>query len=273
MPFYDDTRKYTVKEVSEILGIGEQSLRYYDRAGLLQPFYRDPDNSYRYYTINQFYRLELLKCAKRLGLTVPEYQSLLITDDEIETHDFSQTEHVVEQLLEQKRAEIDTARRCIDELDAMRRNFRTLHQGEINGEPFHDEAPRRLAFAVEWASSLEDTSVRLRSERSRFRELLTEQYGFILDPQAALEGRLSILKEYVVLRGKPERDDECGGIICLPSGPCTCFLYHCFLPEEPLSSLAAYLQAHGLPHAPLLADELNFYESVSRITHAVRIFR
>ena len=83
MPFYDDEKKYSVKETSRILGISEQSLRYYDRIGLLAPYYRDPDNLYRYYTINQFYQLEMFKYAKWLGLPVPEYRSIFITEDQV----------------------------------------------------------------------------------------------------------------------------------------------------------------------------------------------
>ena len=275
MPFYDDAARYSVKEAARILGIGEQSLRYYDRAGLLEPQFRDPDNSYRYYSISQFYLLEMFKYAKRLGLAMPDYRSFLISADQEASHDYSPARNVIASLLDQRRAELAELQRTIADLEAMEHNLELLGSNTVGGAPFADEVEDRWVFAVDHVpgSSLEETSVKLRSERARYQALLTERYGFLLDALAAAAGRLEILKEYVVLAVDPkDAPPEGEGVMLLPGGECRCLLHHCFCPEEPFDDVARALAEKPSGRPYLVADELGFYESVPQIMHAVRMF-
>ena len=49
---------YLVGEVSKITGISKQTLRFYDKIGLLKPKHVDSDNHYRYDTPDQFWRID-----------------------------------------------------------------------------------------------------------------------------------------------------------------------------------------------------------------------
>ena len=62
-------RKYTVGEVSRITGVSKDTLRFYDKIDLFKPKYVDPGNGYRYYTYDQFWRID---CA---GLIYPSERS------------------------------------------------------------------------------------------------------------------------------------------------------------------------------------------------------
>ena len=270
MPLYDDGTKYSVKEASNILGLNPQSLRYYDRIGLLAPFCRDPDNRYRCYTINQFYQLEMFKYAKSLGLQVSEYCSMFITREQVASGDFHEVRETFDRLLDRNLHERELLDRRIAEIEAMRRNLGVLERHRLNGEPFEGDLPVRCAYVVahDSGTSFEKTSVCMRRTRNKYQNHLTEQYGFLLDVDAAREGRLEITKQYVVLDELFEESEE---IVHLPAGTYTCFLYHGFCPEEPLGSLASFLsdRASKLPY--LIADEMNFYEEVCEIVHAVRV--
>lgn len=270
MPLYDDTVHYSVKEVSKILGIGEQTLRYYDRIGLMEPFYRDPESRYRFYTINQFYLLEQFKYAKQLGLSVEEYRDLALTADEMQRHDVRRLEGLLDRLLRKNEDDLARAQRNIADLSDMKSRLALLRDNSIDGAPFTEKMPVRCVYVIDHnpADPFEKTSVRMRSSRTKYGEHLTEHYGLLLSLDAAREGRIAYEKQYVVLDGFFEESDE---IMHLPAGDYTCFLYHAFRPEEQMGSLAASL-GDATPRFPyVVADEVNFHEKVNEIVHAVRI--
>lgn len=64
--------KYKIGEVSKIKNIDKQTLRYYDKLGLLNPQMIDNENGYRYYTMDQFIEVDSIKFCKLMGMTLEE---------------------------------------------------------------------------------------------------------------------------------------------------------------------------------------------------------
>lgn len=64
-------KKYTIKEVSELLDIKEQTVRYYESKGLVNPE-RNDDNNYREYTMNDVVHLYYCIKYRQLGLPIKE---------------------------------------------------------------------------------------------------------------------------------------------------------------------------------------------------------
>lgn len=60
---------YTIGEVSEIMNITVKALRFYDRIGLLKPHHVDASNRYRYYHIDQFIYLDIIKIVRNLEIS------------------------------------------------------------------------------------------------------------------------------------------------------------------------------------------------------------
>lgn len=77
----NENKKYTIGEISKLCGITPRQLRYYDNAGILKPSYRNPDNSYRYYTEDQIELLIFLSDLKDIGITNDSIQRLFINRD------------------------------------------------------------------------------------------------------------------------------------------------------------------------------------------------
>ncbi len=270
MPLYDDSRKYSVKETAQILGINSQSLRYYDRVGLIEPFYRDPDNQYRYYTINQFYQIEMFKMAKGLGLSLPDYRSIYFTDDQVAQSDFSDLEQTLDTLERDTVAAREELDRRLLEIARMRKNISILKRNTVNGKPYYDTLPERCVYVVDHDPNapFEETSIRMRKGRRKYQDHLTGYYGFLLDANAARHGELVIRKQFVELDVMLEESDE---ILHLPRGTYANFLYHGFCPEEPTDSLSDYLTQRPIDAPFLAADEIGYYDRVPSIIHAVRV--
>lgn len=63
-----------IGKVASLYDISVQTLRHYDKIGLFQPDIINPDTSYRYYTVPQLQKLELILFLRRLNLSLAEIQ-------------------------------------------------------------------------------------------------------------------------------------------------------------------------------------------------------
>lgn len=64
----------TITEIASLRGVTSETMRYYDRIGLLKPAYIDPETKYRYYSIRQYERLGTIKELRELGMSIKEIQ-------------------------------------------------------------------------------------------------------------------------------------------------------------------------------------------------------
>lgn len=62
--------KLTIGQMAQINAVSIQTLRLYDREGLLKPLVVDENTGYRYYHINQSARLDMIQFMKDYGLTL-----------------------------------------------------------------------------------------------------------------------------------------------------------------------------------------------------------
>ena len=66
---------YKIGELSQLYGIGTDSLRYYEELGILSP--KRGENGYRLYTINDIVKLNLLRDMRSIGFSVPQIKEHL----------------------------------------------------------------------------------------------------------------------------------------------------------------------------------------------------
>jgi DNA-binding transcriptional MerR regulator len=69
---------YRAGQVAQAVGVNRQTLRYYERRGLLHPPGRSP-GGHRIYPEDTVTRLKMIKTAQRLGFTLNEVADLLDT--------------------------------------------------------------------------------------------------------------------------------------------------------------------------------------------------
>jgi len=61
---------FTIGDMSKLFHIKVETLRYYDKIGLLQPQYINAQTNYRYYSTQQFERLNSIKYLRALGVPI-----------------------------------------------------------------------------------------------------------------------------------------------------------------------------------------------------------
>ncbi|HMM22361.1 MAG TPA: MerR family transcriptional regulator [Selenomonadales bacterium] len=66
---------YTISEISKLYGIGVDSLRYYERIGVLKP--RRGANGYRLYSLKAIYKLNIIRDLRQLGFSMAQIKEYL----------------------------------------------------------------------------------------------------------------------------------------------------------------------------------------------------
>lgn len=62
----------SITELAKLRKVTSETLRYYDRVGLLKPDYIDPNNGYRYYSVRKSERLGVIRELRDLGMSIEE---------------------------------------------------------------------------------------------------------------------------------------------------------------------------------------------------------
>lgn len=135
-----DLQKLTIGQMAELNHISEQTLRLYDREGLLKPRYTDEKTGYRYYHITQSARLDLIQNMKVYGMTLRRIRAFLDNNDadSLQKLLLEQAAHVDERIeqLSRSRAAI---LRTLD-------NFKRYEAMPRNGEIFIEFIPERHIY-------------------------------------------------------------------------------------------------------------------------------
>lgn len=76
-----DVKKLTIGQMAKINHISEQTLRLYDKEGLVSPVCRNEENGYRYYDIRQSAQLDMIQYMKALGMTLKEIREQMSSWD------------------------------------------------------------------------------------------------------------------------------------------------------------------------------------------------
>lgn len=68
-------RLFSIGELAKQQNISRQTLIFYDKIGLFCPVYSDPNNGYRYYSVNQLDDLDTICIMKKIGFSLKEIKT------------------------------------------------------------------------------------------------------------------------------------------------------------------------------------------------------
>lgn len=66
---------FSIGEVANMKGVTIKALRYYHQTGILIPVYIDTKTGYRYYSVDQFVYIDIIKVCRALGTSTKELQT------------------------------------------------------------------------------------------------------------------------------------------------------------------------------------------------------
>lgn len=74
----------SIGEVAKIRNVNVQSLRYYEKLGILIPAYINPETGYRYYSLEQIMILDTIILCVDLGIPLKDLKQYVDDDDQLE---------------------------------------------------------------------------------------------------------------------------------------------------------------------------------------------
>lgn len=72
---------YSVSQAAEIVQTTGETLRHYDRIGLVKPSCRDEHTNYRYYSEQDIVRLNTVRALQRMDISLPAIKEVLEYED------------------------------------------------------------------------------------------------------------------------------------------------------------------------------------------------
>lgn len=114
-------RYFSIGDMAKIHNVTVQTLRHYDNIGLFKPSRVEQLSGYRYYSIDQFSHLDLIKYLKYIGMPLREIKDIVggkeaemadILDEKLTEIDLKIRQlKLAKKVIENRRGRIDTARK------------------------------------------------------------------------------------------------------------------------------------------------------------------
>lgn len=76
---------FSIGEMAKLHNVSIETLRHYDRQGLLKPDYINGNTGYRYYSMESFTKMDIIKKCKAIGLALDEIKKTMENYDSIES--------------------------------------------------------------------------------------------------------------------------------------------------------------------------------------------
>lgn len=87
----NEEKTFKISELSKLFHIGVDSIRYYEKVGILEPL-RNPENNYRSYTMEDFRRLTLIRELLGLGFSTEQIKFFITNRSEQKTKEMLSSE-------------------------------------------------------------------------------------------------------------------------------------------------------------------------------------
>lgn len=247
-------QKLTVGQMAEMNHVSEQTLRLYDRKGLLQPQYVDPATGYRYYHITQSARLDLIQNLKLYGMTLQQIKALL------DENDAGSLQRLLAQQIHSVEEKIQKLEHSLTAINRMMDNFRRYEAMPKNGEIFIEFIPERYIYRYNCGLNYFD------QDQTGYEYMLRKLKHHIADegiPFSYFCNVGTIIRKEKLLSGELFSDevfffaDEVSGVDHLETLPPSAYVCLCsqeFSDEtENVRRLMEYIRSH---HCEILGDYL-----------------
>ncbi|QRG69140.1 MerR family transcriptional regulator [Brevibacillus choshinensis] len=247
--------KLTIGEMAKLRGITVDTLRHYDKIGLLKPYYIDSDTGYRYYSISQYEVLGTIRELRRIGFSLEEIKDFLTNRTVKKSVQFlQQSMDKVQEKIKELQA-IHTI--MMNRLSHIEKFLDSYKDSDIVVKHFEEREYIQLAKPVKWRDTEEAYFGYLKLENriggmipvlasNKFGDVIPKEYfdqirhsSEVSDSFGELESQIFLLVQDEVSE-QPTHKIEKGSFLCA---------YHGGLTHEKrvaqLKKLLDYCDAHG----------------------------
>lgn len=161
----------SIGDVSKISGVHIKSLRYYDRIGVLQPAYTDPDTRYRYYSASQLGIVEAIQTCVELDIPLKEFSNYV--DDDGRTIHYKRLLEHGKELAEKK---IGTIRSGLKVISEMQQEIERSDRFSKMKQPIVYDVPLKRYFVEPLTHDSDDDGYNMMAVRSLYFRAMENGY-------------------------------------------------------------------------------------------------
>lgn len=241
---------YSIGEVAKIKDVTIKALRYYHKMGILIPRYTDEVTGYRYYAIDQFVYIDIIKACRTLGTSIIELQEIFKECETDKLLSFLQLKKLqAEEQINQLKEVVGNIDRLNESVEASKK---LLNNDEITIQ-FFNERPiitvpckevgslKEVLYYSDLEKAIQDKNLEVSVERGILYEINLEG---IIEPRYAFNR----------IEGAVKIDDS--NIKILPEGKYLTLAYSKENEKERISKLLDYIKVHKLSVKNLIEVEL-----------------
>lgn len=208
---------YRIGETASLMGITTQTLRFYDKIGLVKPIKIDPRIGYRYYAYEQFHFIDRIKYLQSLGMPLDDIKEVMLS---------KKVERLLPFLDQQKKVleeEEKKIRHQIEMVDWYKDYFTYMERNEDAPCVMHLKERYYLQVPCYKRDLLADMEIRLAKEKSEQgidNAMYLRQYGYKISYDAFCKQKFRPDYYFIYLN---EKVKDAPNILKLPEGDYLCF--------------------------------------------------
>ena len=252
-------KKFTIGDISKSTGASKETLRFYDKIGLLKPALVDPENHYRYYTLNQFWQLDVIQVCRGLDIPLPTVARILDAQDDDAVLDLLR-EHQKDAI-----AKSEYFKRIAEEIDwysAQRERMSAEYDSErVTVQEF--PARQVLMAKNEKAEELYHLTMQELCRTALERpNLFCRHFGFLPDPQLLQSGRFHKTCEYLYFDQAVTKTIRPEYLTTLPAGRYACCVAQVTWGQEQtldIGPLLHWCEEQNIAMEYVIADEIGWH--------------
>lgn len=253
---------YTISEVSKLYHIGVDSLRYYERLGILHP--QRGENNYRMYRLQDMYKLNIIQDLRKFNFSMAQIKEYLDIQTIDNTLDILQKEQT---LLEKQLLELKIKEEVIKSRIASLTTSRTIEAGSFRLKTF----PRRFCVQLNAHITRDEemdflVEKLLEKHEDKVRDLGNQTIGALVSTDAVLQGISNVYRSvFFILNEEVLTEETSDYDYALPAGTYLSYYYRGGYAQNAdcLKKVLDYPAQHGLTAAGELFE---LYEIDNRDT-------
>ena len=248
-----DKKGYLIGEVNNITGITRETLRHYDKLGIISPSYVDPVTKYRYYTYDQFWCFDIINVCRSLGVPLEKIKTIL------KTHN---NEKVVELLSEERLKAEALSRmyaRIADDISWYEEQQNLMDNTALTETVIVRHLPERKVLMGANQEERRYYHIALQEQCNRAGKRinsLKRRYGFVLDIAGIQSDSFLKVREFIQFQSEENEKLPEKHLTVIPEGDYACIVHDVVGVSADFSVLRSWLKETGNTGSLLISDEI-----------------
>lgn len=207
---------FTISEFAKLRSIDINSLRYYERLGILTPVYIDPNTRYRYYSAEQLSVLDVILLSVNLGIPLKRLKEYMDENGNFRNRDFFREG---KRLTEEK---IEDLRACLSRIESTLRYLESTEEAAVESSLYLCDFPPRYLVTEEYNGNMADVNAVERAFTKLFQYACEQKMNPVIPSGVLYRYQGAAVTQYICweITAPPAEQQS---IQTLPAGRYSCY--------------------------------------------------